>query len=402
MLLRITDGTTTVTLHDDASTPSAGLVGVRYFPRDPGSSDTVTETADVVFNGVTETVIGTLNVVERLLRAASETDTYMEYSRNGLNVHRSPIFGGRVAWSEERANRQIYGAGNTSGEVAVIWARANYWELVAEQNIGSFTIRNGNTSPYNVIDLLPVTGNLPSPVTVKIYNNNGLELDARNFYLNIDSFAGMTGTEHLFGGYNGSWSGAVTHHVLMWLIALSSTFLSKNAGKAVQVIAAYSLLSTGIYLRASLYRSRDGLYVPIQHGNEHYVIGRLNNLGTLTMPKDATAGIALAITVYSTSAGSGTLSFAHLAPADGAGWLDLGGYGWKSAESVVEEGLHQQAYVESGSLRLNLVSRSGGPLLIWPGRNNRLHLLFDEGLGAYHSTREATLIVTHRPRRSTV
>lgn len=402
MLLRITDGTTTITLHDDASTPSLGAVGARYFPRDPGTGDSVTETADVVFSGWTADVISTLNAVERLLNAAGEIDTYVEYSRNGLNVHRSPIASGRVVWSEERANRQIYGAGNTSGEVAIIWERANYWEEASESNIGSFTIKNGNTSPYNTITLQTVNGNLPSPVKVKIYNGNGLEIDARNFYLNMDSFAGMTGTEHLFSGYANSWGGAVNHSLLMWGISLSSTFLSKNAGQTVQVIAAYSVLTTGIYLRASLYRFRDGLYVPSQHGNEHYVTGRLNNLGTLTIPKSVTGGCVLAITVYASGSGSGTLSFVQLAPAAGAVALDLGGYGWKSAESVIEDGTKELAYVESGSAQLDLVSRSGGALLAWPGRNNRLHLLFDEGLGAYTPSRDATLIVTHRPRRSTV
>ncbi|MBX3016009.1 MAG: hypothetical protein KF832_31095 [Caldilineaceae bacterium] len=401
MLLRITDGTTTVILHDDGGTPSVGLAGARYFPREPGSDETVNERADVVFKGNTETVLSTIGTIERLLQAAGAVDTYLEYSRNGLHIHRSPVLSGRVVWSEARIDRRIYGAGNTIGEVTVVWERANYWEG-SETNIGSFTVRNGNSAPYNVIDLLPVNGNLPSPAKVQIYNNNGVEIDARNFYVNLDAFAGMAGTEHLLAGATVSWAGAITHNNLLWLLPLTTSFLTKNAGKAVQVMAAYTTLSMGIFLRASLYRARDGLYVPMQHANEHYVSGHLNPLGTLTLPRAVTAGIVLALTAYTPSAGSGTLSFVQLVPADGALWLDLGGYGWKSEESVVEEGAAAHAYVVSGSARLNLVSRSGGPLLLWPGRQNRLHLLFDEGSGTYQPTRTATLLVSYRPRRATV
>lgn len=402
MLLRITDGTTTVTLHSDGGSPSSGLFGARYFPRDPGAAETVTETAEVGFSGTTETVIATINSIEKLLNAAGQIDTYIEYSRNGLSIHRSPIVGGRVVWSDDRAKRQIYGAGDTVGEISVVWERANYWEANSDSTIGSFTVKNGIASPYNGVTLTTVNGNLPSPVKVKVYNGNGVEIDARNYYLSMDSFAGMTGTEHLFSSGAVSWAGAITHATLMWIMPLTSTFLTKNAGDDVQVVAAFSSLSMGIYMRASLYMVRDGLYVPIQHSGERYIVSKLVNLGSLSIPTVANSGLALVLSVYSPTAGSGTLAFAQLTPADGAVWLDLAGYGWKSAESVVEDGLYEHAYVESGSDLLNLVRRSGGPLYAWPGRTNRLFLLFDEGSGAYDGTRDATLIVTHRPRRSTV
>lgn len=398
MLLRITDGVSTVTLHDDDSSPSAGLLGCIYFPTDPGNAESVTETADVAFSGATATVIETINDLERLLSSAVERPVFAEYSRDGNGVHTSPILGGRVQWNSERERRQIYGT-TTAGSLSIIFERAPFWEGT-EATYGTGNIVNGNSSPYNALSLTDLTGNLPTPLKISLYNNNGVEVDARKFYLTVDNYGDLTSNQHLGNGSLQSWTPSVSHNNLLWIFSLSTDFLSGLSGRNINVLAVFDSIPSGVYVRASLYSVRDGLYVGLQHGNEQYVVSeKLFNLGAFSLPDLATTGLAIAISIYSTSPGSATLNFAQLTPSENMVSMDLQGYGWKNGEYVTDD--YGFTYVLSGSDKYTLLHRSGGPLMAWPGRDNRVFIIFDEGT-SFDDTRTATVTIDARPRRSTV
>lgn len=405
MLLRITDGTTTITLNDDDGTATAPLVGARYFPRDPGNEATVTETADVVFDGSNSVLKTQVNHIERLLAQASQfkrPTVYVEY-HHGITgyTQRSPLVGGRVVWNEERIWRQVY-ASPTTGELAVIWERANYWEG-PDTFLALTSLRNGNATPYNSVTFTP-EGTLPAPLRVQMTNNNGIGLWTDKFYLTVDHILGLGSSESFLAGGTTVWSEAIDHDTRLFTLPIPDSLLTKAQGEEMQVLAAFSVLSSGLYLRASLYTSIGGIYQRVAAGNEREVgFKRLLNLGTLPVPPGgkATTDMALVLSGYMASGGSATLEFVQLTPARHAVELTQIGYQLTNGDAILEDSLNEQAYYTDGGNQWDIVQRSGGPLLAQPGVTNRLHLLFDEGI-SINPSRSMLVNVNYRPRRATI
>lgn len=401
MILRMTNGTTTVILHSDSGTPATGLYGARYFPS-RGDGLTVTETIDVVFSGISDGVLSAMSTVQRLIAEAATVPVYLEYALvPGATVYRSPIVSGRVVWSTERQNRQFHDT-TTSGECAIALTREDFWESTTETTLmDGISILNGTTSPYNALTLGTVTGDLPTPVSVELQSNNGADLLARNVYLNMDSFAGMTTNQHLVTSGSGArtWGAGLAYNNLLWTMTPSATVVAKLAGKAVSVIAAFSSVPGDMYLRAALYSLYDGVYQQIAVGVEQYTNGQLLiDLGTLQFPAAAHSGLIVNVSGYRAAAGSATLSFVQLMPAKGAVRLAVT-HEWKFQESVIYR--PDTSFYDTGTAQYSNVSRAGGPLMAWPGRTNRLSVLVGES-AAFNASRAWVATVTARPRRSTV
>jgi hypothetical protein len=402
MLLRITNGTTTLTLHSDSGTPATGLYGARYIPTE-GDGATVTETIDVVFNGVSDSILSAMNTVKRLIGEANNADVYLEYALfTGATVHRSPVVSGSVVWSDDRLKRQFHTT-STAGECAVILTRKDYWEGAVTTLADSVNIDNGTASPYNAVTLSTVDGNLPTPVKVYLQSNNVPDLAGPTVYLNMDSFGGITTNQHLVttGAGAVSWGANLVYSLNpLWYLTPSASLIAKLAGKSVHVLAAFTSLPTTMYLRAGLSSLYDSIYQRIQQGNEVYTSSReLVDLGTLQFPKSANAGLVVSISGYSVASGSATLSYIQLMPSSGAVRLDVS-HEWKQDEEIIVD--EDEAFYDTGLAQYNNVRRTGGPLMAWPGRTNRLSVLFDESGGNYTSSRQVNVTVKARPRRSTV
>lgn len=407
MLLRITDGTTTVTYSANTGSPTFGLAGAIYIPTE-SDEPTATETAEIVFNGPSASIVSAMTTTRRLLAQAAERlvnpgigPVYVEYSiADGLPAWRSLLHGGRVVWPTERNDRQLQNTYAT-GTLGLVFTRLNYWEGPQEALLESAGINNGTLG--NAVNLTAPSGDQPAPITVEIVNQNA-DNDARNFYLNLDSFAGLPTSNHLLttGAGAKSWAGAVNYNFLQWVLPIPDAVTAKLTGYDVNIIGAFSSLSAGIYLRATLYSLVDGsLYVPLSNGGEKYASDRkLHNLGTLQFPKLINGNLVVAISVYATVAGSGSLTFAQLAPARNAVHLEATGE-WTSNDAVLYDGANDTAWYDSGSGRYPSVSAHGGPLMAWPGRTNRLFVLYDE-FNAFNPSRSLALSVWARPRRKTL
>jgi len=401
MILRLTNGTTTLVLHSDSGTPALGLYGVRYFPT-KGDGNEVTETIDVVFSGVSDSALSAMSTVQRLIAEAATVPVYLEYSLvPGGTVYRSPIVSGRVVWSTERQNRPVWDT-TTTGECAIILTRGDFWESTTETTLNDgFSITNGTASPYNAVTLGSVGGDLPTPISVELQSNNASDLLTRNVYLNLDSFAGLTANQHLVtsGADAKSWGAGLTYNQLLWTLTPSSTVVAKLAGKAVSIIAAFSVLPSDMYLRAALYSLYDGVYQQIATGVEQYANGQLLiNLGTLQFPAAAHSGLVVVVAGYRAAAGSATLSFVQLMPAKGGVRLDVT-HEWKFQETIIYR--PDTTFYDSGLGQYSNVSRAGGPLMAWPGRTNRLSVLAGES-AAFNASRQTIVTVKARLRRSTV
>lgn len=409
MYLAITDGITTVVINDDANTPDTGLAGARYFPRDPGTDVTVTETAEVVIAGDVSPIRTTVNKIERLLKQAAAYQTnkvlapvYIEHNPvyAGGTVYRSLLYGGRVTWSDERKLRQV--VNTTAGEISVIFTRDNFWETASEQAIGFSLIRNGSASPGNGIGLNPPNGALPMPIRVTMTNQSNPDMWAQKYYLFMDH-SGISGTENFLAGGTKTWFGLMNHNEVMFASAIGASLLGKLQGQEVHILGAFSALSpSNMYLRASLHSYIDGVYWPIAYGNEVWTNGKkLINFGTLTIPHNATIDLRIMITGYTETAGSATLTWLHIAPAADSVELTQIGDQLRAGDAIVEDGPNKRAYYTDFTNEFPLIRRTGGPLLVYPGLTNRFYMLFDEDT-AFNASRTMFINVNYRPRRATI
>ena len=408
MILKITDGVTTVILNDDNGTPTAPLLGARYFPRDTGTGATVTETADVAFNGDNALLKTKANTIERLLDQAKYSHlptVYVEYHHQITGYpYRSPIVGGRVTWSEERPLREVY-QGSAFGVMSVVFERANYWESTLSIYLGVTVIKNGNTGQYNYMSLPDIQGTLPAPLLVQMTNNNGTSLATSKFYLATDLGIGFSSNQHMLSGSSFSWPGATTHSTRLFTAAIPAALLEKTQGEQMHILAGFSsLVASNLYLRAGIYTSIGGIHILAHAGNEKEVGPRkLINLGVLPIPPGgvANADVALALTGYSTTSGSATLDFIQVVPAKNALELTQTGYNLTASAFIYDDGIEQESYYGTGGNRYNIINRSGGPIMVYPGRTNRLFILFDEG-GSFNQGRNLLVNVNYRPRWSTI
>lgn len=411
MLLRLTDGTTTIVIHNDGGSVATGLLGAIYIPK-PGTGDSVAETATVTFSGTSSQVITTLNSIEAMLRRGAESmqnpalpKIYAEY-KHGANatVYRSRIIGGRLEFPENRSLRNLAGT-TTAGQVAMILERVPYWEAPVD-TLGTDVLRNGDASPFNRLALNAPQGTMPAPVKVQIENTSGATLNSRMFYLAMDNSIGISGSTHLINGGSTTWGVNLTHSTRLHTLDIPNSIISGAKGQRMSIIAAFtSLVETNLYLKASLWTSYSGVYVPTGvEGGEVLVNGRkLINLGALPVPPDgsSTDGLAVALTGFSANAGSSTLDFLQVVPAKNAMRIEQTSYGLGVNESHIWDGIENELYHLSGSARRAILRKSGGPLMVHPGQSNRLFMLFDEG-NSYTASRQMTVTVSYRARYSTI
>lgn len=401
MLLRVTNGTTTVTLDDNSGSPTTPLLGAVYFPRDPGAQDMVTESARVAFSGAVATLRGVTNDIERLLREASDPnapDVYVEYRpTDSGDVYRSPLSSdSRLTWSEVKAARQMQST-STSGEFTLVIVRANYWEG-PEEELGSATIKNGTTSPYNIVALTAPSGTLPAPLSIVTENAAGATITARSYYFNVDAYVGMTTNQHLLTSPTTS---GITGGTL-YIFDVPYAVLSKWGGRDAHVMLALSSLFTG-YLWVAVYSTIGGVYAEQYHGAERYIAAKeLIDLGAVPLPPGGRANTSVAVVVGVYDPSSLSVSFLQIAPAANGLQLHQSGYNTPVDWGVAEDGIEREAWFGITSTRYDIVRRVGGPLLVYPDRASRLHVLFDESGGSFVETRGTTVTATVRPRRATI
>ncbi len=411
MILKITDGAITVTLHNDTGSTSLGILGARYIPTE-GDGATVRDTIQVVFGGNPDDAIDTFNTLSRRLERTPEVPNrpvWLQYQLRDSGVHaylwRSPILSADFIWSADRTLRQ-FNNGDTLGELTLSIERSDWWEG-SEELVNTINgVKNGTTSPYNVAAYTLSDGNLPSPVRIELVNANGADIEARNFYITVDHWAALSTNQHLLtsGAGESTWTPSTDHSTLRWILPVADAVIAKLAGHSVNVLAAFSSLTANTYLRAGLWAEVDPTvftaYEPINLGGEKFSGAReLVNLGTLQVPTVITGNMYIIITAYNAGAGAGTLSFAQITPASGMVALRTGD--WVDGDSIVHDGMNQIAYYDTGSVKWATVRPSGGPLMVWPGSWDRFHVLFDEADG-FVASRTTTVKIYARPRRRTI
>jgi len=430
-LVRITDnGLQTVTLSGQQSP----ILGVTYFPA-PGDGDTVTETATIVCEGAASAIQSAVNDIERLLNdAANRTDlltpkVYVEASVTALGTtYRSEVLGGRVEWSQTPGRHKLDAATNQV-ELAVIWTRRNFWEASIENEVflssGTMSERTGGVDVYNNdnassstnwvgIASNRIAGVLPTPLRLRILNTAGSAIAPRNFYIANNANSSPTSIDcwllgsEASGGASQSWgAGGITHNSLAFVFPLSNTLLGQCQGRSFRVLAAFSSVSGGAALRAGVWSSIGGLYAPLVLGREisNSANNELVDLGAFPIPPGGyninTTAAALIITARASGAGALTMDFTQLMATDAFRRIEQIGYNTSNNEGVEDDGISGGAYYWDGTNKFPIVKPYYDPVVVYPGKTQRLYILFDEGTD-FVAGRKMKVQAWYRPRVRTI
>lgn len=422
MLLRLTDGTTTLTLSG-----SGAYLGATYFPASQTDAERISESFPIVLEGSEAEVRAAAQAVDLLLRGAAHrrrlgiAPLYVEFRpTNSGEIRRSEVYAGFTNWSQAPAERSLYATTNTVRVVVTI-ERSGSWQgpetelplssAATAERTGGVTIYNDDNATPSLANWVMVAGGnvlgtRPAPIRLRIANASGSGLQWQTFHAGLNAFSApatadlwLLGSEAV-GGAAKSWNAGVTHNVLQWLFALPSALLGQTQGRTFRVLAAFTSLSTTATLRAVVGTYISTVFVPVRTGGERSSVRKLVDLGEFAIPpggyNTGNAAAALAITVRSAASGSGTLDFAMLMPTDGYRKLEQAGFVAGNGDAIEDNGIDGGSYLVSGSDRYSIVRAAGDGLRVHPGRDQRIYILFDEGAN-FVAGRQMTVRAWYRP-----
>lgn len=454
MLLQLVKGATTVTLSGDGLT----IAGCTYTPRTPEDSlsvvtsnwrnggeivaqakRNVTESVSVVLAGSSSAVISQVRAIEALFpveeaqrRPASET-LYVQYRQEATgDVYRSEVLAGRVEWSSS-----LFSAGLASGavEITIIWQRRWFWEDAMLRDVplsngngsnvtNGLTIWNhddGGTGHDNwvTVNAASVGGVIPAPAQIEMETLQNIWLHKMCIGHNVQaaptSLAVMLeGESSVQGGSNsadayasnGAWRyvswAAPANGVVIFQWNLSASTLAKMRGNYFRVLARIYSIPSDAYVTVSLRYPTNFLLSTIASTQETMIQNAyLQDWGLLKIPDlTNTVELALVVAIRSATAGTLMLDFLQLTPVDSWRQWNQIGYGLETGDTYVDDG--KQAWLQDGAgLQYPLLIADGNPIMLWPGRDQRLYFLADGSVKMYPEW-QFKVKVKYRPRRLTV
>lgn len=424
MLLRLTDGTTTLTLSGAGT-----YLGATYFPTSQAGADRITETVPVILEGTETAIRGAVNDIEQLFAAARTRQrnltprVYVEFRpTDSGDIFRAEIFDGAAVYDQDPAKRSLYNTVSTV-QVAVAWTRRAKLQGPEEEvylsgpsqteRLGGVTTYNNDNATATAANWFQaaanrIKGTQPAPIRLRITNASGAGLPWRNFHIGNNVYSSpasadvwLLGSEAVSGAA-ANWTSGTTHSSLAWIFPLSATLLAQTQGRTFRVLAAFTgAVGTNGYLLAHV-----GPYIGSTFIKQHTTVGerlagnQLLDLGELPIPPGgynvANAGAALVITARGTGSGGGTIDFVQLMPTDSYRKLEQIGYTASNGDAIEDDGIEGGAVAILSGTRNGIVSAAGEPLMVYPERINRFHFLFDEG-GNFTAGRQVTVQAWYRP-----
>lgn len=445
-VLRITDGTTTVTF------TSSPMKIMEYAPQVSMDGSDVQETARIDFNSATQaTNFANIQAVNNLLAQArnyqnSETGArvYVEFDPGASGTtYRSLVKGGSVHPDPEMIKNKYFNHKNLIMDIE--WIRQPFWEgpltqipltnSSATNNTTGITITNSYDSTaqnYVDIDDAAVIGDLPAPVKIQMENTKSGAAGTTEIYIwhNVystppsfnpilegedaygstvtDSGADATSSSDLYTTL--AWTALVETVIAEWTI--SSALATNAAGGRFAVLARWrgAFPYTNAWIRCELNTSTG---VVLWLGNLTLISStrELALLDVIRLPpylfgQASIKEIALQLRGYRNQSGthSITLDYLQLSPISGdAGWrrfLSLAA-GIAYQEFFVQDDTDNFIYrIDTGSKLISEFSSFGGPILLVPGKDQRLYFNSCDSAGAAKVDQTWKIKAWYRPRRN--
>lgn len=457
--LLITDGTTTLQFNNisylvSEYTPQppqmrysaqdgvrdGGEIGTAYYQN-------VTETIEAAVLGSTTVEVQTnLMAIERLLHAARLRQvsrigarTYIQYQlENDVNPFRSEILTGRV--EIVKGGTAIWG--NKHLPVRIHFTRRYYWEMAytdvvvltsksqPSPAITGRSIHNHTDGTHgNYVDIASnqIAGVLPTPAKIILTNNFGSDLDYRRFHLATNANSDPANMSHFLEGEDcngpvdqsspvssaatnsdtgyGSLTIGTTPAYFQW--TLPASLLQDTQGRWFRLLARFHGYSgSNVKIKASI-MDNFGI-IPLFDGDEVALPNSsqaLNDIGVLPFPPggydSAVGDHVLQLSVQSSSAGTANLDYVQLTPTESYRYIKMRTGPVVNGDSIVDDGTEEQTYQDESGDHLYLAAPRGEPLMLFPGKTQRIYILHDEGSGS-NVNATTNVIVHYRPRRLTV
>lgn len=466
MILRITDGTTTINLTGGTN---SFYLAESYAPGTPELS-VIEAAAQAVRDGGEVTAVTLRNVVETVaLAVVASAFSTVQTAIRGLETllqqaqHRQSTGKGAQVWVEYRAadsgdvyrSELLYGRLDPDREmtseawiaasavrVTVMWQRRYFWEgartelaldntSTASKATGGVTIYNHSDSTAghdNWVDIAAgdVGGVLPAPAEISLYNSYNSATRTYKAYIANNIFsspatftpilegedasyvaggAAATANADSSNGYYqaATWAGDTESKALEW--ALDSTFLGRALGNRFRMLARVVSTSTGVRVGAKVLLV--GL-TTVAETPEVTITAGLNDLGIIQLPPWLTGQTGLyelTLALYGRLTGGATLTldYVQLTPLDGYRMLVPRGYGAAYQTTLVDDGITRALYVTWGAGgKTGHYVGHGEPLALRPTVAQRLCFLFSNSLGGADIARTHTVRVYYRPRLLTI
>lgn len=417
MLLRVTDGTTTITL------TSSPWLGATYFPAPEGDdAEVVTETAICTIEGTEAAIRTAVLGVETLLRRASArvrllgARVFVEWRPlDAGDILRSEISAGQVTWSSDPARRRL-GATLNTVEIAITWTRANWWEdtTLTELQLstsnqaaatGGRTIVNhddAETGDDNWVQIAgaQVEGVLDAPLHLQLANASGGARTYERVYVAINAHSDPANFPHMLeaesgsGGTatadatcsNGSKLRVTVNTTATVAMTLSAALLQDTQGRDFLLIARSAAINGPVTVRPQIRSGSvvlwSGERVVVEHSNS-----AVYNLGAVPLPPGGwhTGWGALSLVLAVTSSASVTwdIDFVQLTPLDALRVLELfTNASIANGGLLVDNNIEGVAYVEVSGAASPMIAPRGDALVVFAGRTQRIIVLQQTGSGA--------------------
>ena len=466
MILRITDGTTTIDL---VGGTNSIYLAEDYVPSPPEVTETEF-TAEALYDGgelvaatrrnVTEsvpvtlvassrtTIFSALNSIETLFEQALTRQTkgvgsrvYVEYRKaDSGDTYRSEIMRGTVAPAQDTAEERWWAAGSVQAIVA--WKRRPYWEgaeaaltLTNTHGSGSsgITVYNHDDSGqdnYVAIAAGAVAGGIPSPAKLSILNSYNVAARLFTVHIGHNVWSNPASLTHILEGENSdysvggstvtssscsggsyesvTWTGDTSVQAIRW--ALSTALLDACAGGWFRLLGRFQVTASGAKLTPKVtFPSGTPLTVVGEAQEVTLGSGTLQDLGVLQLPpwlRGESSLYPVDLTIYARKTGGGTfgLDYIQLTPLDSYRVLTPRGYGAAYNVTLVDDGPTGSVYTTGwgSSYKTGHYIPTGGPVMLFPGRAQRLYFLGTNDSSGCEIDRTYTVSVSYRPRRLTL
>ncbi len=334
----------------------------------------------------------------------------MQYRQEASgDVFRSEILVGRVEIPSQSLAPNL-----SSGamEVNITWKRRWFWEDTTlraipltnsngTSNVTGLTVWNhddAGTGHDNWVDIAAanVTGVIPAPARLELTLNQDAALYkiciGHNVQASPSSFSHILEGENSVGigsnssdanASNGQWRdvswGTAVSDLQIFQWNLTAAQLAYAAGNYFRVLARVKDHAAGQFVRVGLWWPTDTPLSRLVAAEEVEMKGlSMEDWGIIQIPPFAlpsSASLALIVELRAANSGYCKLDFLQLTPIDSWRQIRQVGYTLEDTDTYIDEG-NGLAYVQdSGGLQYPIIMADGDPIMLWPGRNQRLYFL---------------------------
>jgi len=364
---------------------------------------------------------------------------YVEYEpQDSTGVWRSEILAGRVEVSEilPRWLSQMH------VRIVIYWTRRYYWEgaevelLLSNRNAvtpttGGVTVDNCYDATHdNTVDIDgdDVDGVIPAPCRIEMTNTYDVSARLAYLFIGHNVFSSPTSFDHILeaedatggtptsspfasaGYYSQVSVGTTEATVLAW--TLPSSLLGHAAGGRFQVLSKWLIsLSHDVWLRWRLRYNNLTVWEGEEFQRDPTYALAIRDLGAIQLPPwlvDSGYNVGdldLELRARRESAGDIYPDFFQLTPTDSYRTLFPVAYGAQYQHRLIDDGILDMVYVDSGEStgRFGYYVPRGSPIMLWPGRNQRLYFLQHAWtMDTAEIDRTMSVRIYHRPRRLTL